>query len=180
MPQDNDSTARPAGLGLPVVSKDVGRTWVDDVPGLAEKRREVARHFVDCKRETSGDVETTRYEPFRGQLEELFERGIVGIEPLADRVLVRAVLPTDASGGGVQMLTQDSRRLILQQVVAVGPGCAKWFEENGHPADYLAPGDFVWVLVTVADRLATKDKSVRLMTVRASYIASKITLKKPR
>jgi hypothetical protein len=177
VPQDNESNPRSIVPGMPLVGANLGRSWIDDVPGLKERRRDTARKFTQEKRSAAGDVEIVTYEGYEGQIEEMFERGLVDVEPEGDRLLLRAVLTGDANDN-VLRLAQDSRQLLLQEVVAVGPDCQRYWESKGYSAErMLKPGDFCWVLSTVADRLATKSKVVRLLTVRCEYVAAKITLR---
>lgn len=147
---------------------------------LRERRRGVARKFMkEAVTELPGGHTVSQFRQFDGGLEEMLELGLIDIKPMADRVLLRVVLPSDGaaaeSAGGIHVGEQDLRQFILQQVVAVGPGCAAFWD--AHKQEHLQPGDFVWVLSTVADRMSTKDWKTRLMTVRAEYIASKVILR---
>lgn len=158
---------------------DLGRTWVDDIPGLRARRRATALRFcsVVTIEQPNGLPPIEITSTWKGGLEEGHERGLVRLEPQGDRVLLRSIVAEDATkpGGIVPPWEQDARRLMLQEVIAVGPGCAQWYDKMGVPEPArLHAGDFCWCLSTVADRLATMDRTLRLMTVRVEYIAAKV------
>lgn len=148
----------------------VGSTWVEGVPDLKERRRDDALHFTEDR----GGAQR----PYEGGLEEMLERGLCTLEPQGKRILLRGILPEDAISTGLTQLAYDSRRMILEKVLAVGPGCERYFEDNDYTdAQKIKPGDFVWVLSTVADRLSSRDKSCRLWTVPIKWVAARAIVK---
>lgn len=177
MPQDN-APSNPANI---VSNESVGRSWVDDVPGLAERRRAIAARFTirttqpaDERVEGSKPITTAR--AYDGGLEEMLERGMIAIEPMGDRVLLRGIMPEDASDD-VKQLPFDGRRVVASELLALGVGAPEAFRRAGFTDETMPkPGQVFWVLTTVADRLASKNKTVRLMTVRAEHLGARIHL----
>lgn len=186
MPADDAKAPEGANPNGIVHNESVGRSWVDDVPGLRERRAKLSAPFVRVRvtvddRDPDNVITAKVAQEHEGGIEELHERGLVDIEPIGERLLLRGVMPEDAvDAAGVKQPDYDGRRALLHEVVALGPAAAPWLLANGYTAEtMLKPGDLVWVLTTVADRLAQKNKTVRYITVPARYIGVRVTLKAP-
>lgn len=147
----------------------LGETWVERMPEVQARRRQTACLFSE-----HGDGESWAAVP--GGLEELYERGLVAIEPQGARVLIRGVLEADARESGLWTPMLNPRDAIVFEVLALGPGCPKFFGEHGYTDEQrIKPGDFVWVLSTVTDRMANKSRDCRLWTVDIAYCPSRVT-----
>lgn len=163
------------GSALPVIparpltaSEGVGATWV--TPELRAERRADVAPFIDP---ANGSA-------YRGGLDEMVAKGLAIIEPQGARVLVRALIPEDFADSALWQPEYDARSAIMYKVLAVGPGCARWWKKQGYtPEQYLKPGDFTHILTTVADRLSSRNKTVRQWTVKAKYIAGRVVIVKP-
>ncbi len=163
--------------GTPMIPENLGKTWMSQE--LQARRRATARLFTQEKTQEAGGITVTSHVVYEGGLEEMHELGLIDIEPQLDRILFRVVLPEDAADAGLLQRQYDSRMAILQQVIAVGPGCKKVWDAHDVPEEKrLKPGDFTWILSTVADRMTSRDKTVRYMTVKVEYVGSKI-IRKP-
>lgn len=146
--------------------EQIGETWVTDA--LKERRRADALHFCEV-----GETGIAR--PYEGEIEQMIELGRVTVMPEGDRVLTSAVLPEDAQGGGLVQLAYDSRKALCHKVLAVGPGVKAWQDAHAYSeAERIKPGDFVWILATVSDRMSQRDKTCRLWTTRIEHIGARI------
>jgi hypothetical protein len=150
------------------VSDDVGKTWVTD--DLRARRRADALLFTELV-----DGQRRKYE---GEIQEMIERGVVEVQPEADRVLTCAVLAGDAHDTKLWQPEYDSRDAVAHRVLAIGPGVRAFEDRHGYSeAERLKVGDYVWILATVADRMSARDKTCRLWTTRREHISLRFTPK---
>lgn len=117
--------------------------------------------------------------PFKraaGEIEELHETGAIDFVPLGKRILVRAVLAADAYAFAHG--AYDARQAIVHKVLALGDGVERYWNRKEVPVTHrFAPGDLVYVLSTVADRMSKTDKACRLWTVDVRDVSGIVKLK---
>ncbi len=144
-------------------AKAAGTTSAWVTPELAERRRAAAAPFKAAT----------------GEIEELSETGAVDLVPLGKRVLCRAVLAEDAYAAFVHV-PYDARKAIVHEVIALGDGVARyWDKRQVPPQSRFAPGDLVYVLSTVADRLSKTDRACRLWTVDVRDVSAIVRIRRP-
>lgn len=152
-----------------VASPNLGDTWV--TPEISESRRKAARDFCEARNGV--------WQGFRGGLEEMAERGLATLRPMGDRVLTVAILAQDAADGALHQPVYNSREAIIHKVIALGAGCAAWYDKQAVPeADRIKPGDYVSILATVADNVSAVDRSCRYWTTRIEHIGCRVDVAK--
>lgn len=121
----------------------------------------------------------------KGDIHVLHAAQTIAIRPYGCRVLLRAILPEDASFTGVGV-PYDSRQAVAHEVIDIGGGVERWLDDAGVPDDardkrslrrrlhtWLTgrgvrersrprAGDHLFLLSTAADRASKTDKTCRL------------------
>ena len=103
--------------------------------------------------------------PFKvGDIEGLYERGLIDCVPLGKRVLCRAILAQDAYD--LSHVPYDARQAVVHEVLALGDGVERWWDKREvPPSRRFGAGDTIYVLSTVSDRVSKTDKACRLWLV---------------
>lgn len=130
-----------------------GPKW--HTPEILERRKAAARPYV-------GAV---------GELEQLHEEGKITLLPQGRRVLLRAILASDVSDltAGV---AYDARQAVAHEIVAFGPGCPKWWDNEGIPVDKRPRvGQHCWAPSAAIDRASKTDRACRLWSCKIDDIA---------
>ena len=105
-----------------------------------------------------------------GSPAQLHEAGVINLRPHGPRLLLRAILAEDAFAVG-QDIPYDARGAVAHEVIAVGAGCAKWYDDNMiGEADRVKVGQHVFIVAAAADRASKTDRAVRIWICRVDHI----------
>lgn len=129
-------------------------TWVTDE--VRQKRADAAALYRDAK----------------GEIEGLYETGKIKPKVQGRRVLLRAILATDGKELA-EGVASDMRQAIAHEILAFGPGCRKWWEEQGiSESDWPRVGQHVFAITAAIDLVSKKDRECRLCTARIDDISA--------
>lgn len=107
-----------------------------------------------------------------GEIEQLYETGKIKPKVQGRRVLLRAILVTDGRDLADGVVT-DMRQAIAHEILAFGPGCRKWWEEQGiSESDWPRVGQHVFAITAAIDLVSKKDRECRLCTARIDDISA--------
>lgn len=107
-----------------------------------------------------------------GEIEQLYETGKIKPKVQGRRVLLRAILVTDGRDLADGVVT-DMRQAIAHEILAFGPGCRKWWEEQGiSESDRPRVGQHVFAITAAIDLVSKKDRECRLCTARIDDISA--------
>ena len=112
------------------------------------------------------------YASATGEIEELIETGQITALVQGRRVLLRAILPTDVSAMA-QGVLRDMRQAVAHEILAFGPGCEKWWDEGGIPADKRPKvGQHCFVITAAVDLVSKRDRECRLCSCRIDDVTA--------
>lgn len=107
-----------------------------------------------------------------GEIEQLYETGKIKPKVQGRRVLLRAILVTDGRDLAEGVVT-DMRQAIAHEILAFGPGCRKWWEEQGiSESDWPRVGQHVFAITAAIDLVSKKDRECRLCTTRIDDVSA--------
>lgn len=110
-------------------------------------------------------------ELYAQQIETLHETGHARIRPRGEKVLLRAILKTDAMETGID--DYDMRQAAAFEIVDIGAGVPLWESDHGVvDGDNVKPGQHCFVHSACIDRLSKDDLSVRLCLVHVEDISA--------
>lgn len=107
-----------------------------------------------------------------GELEQLYEEGKIDLRPQGRRVLLRAILASDVSSM-TRGMAYDARQSVAHEILAFGPGCAKWYDDQGiDNGDRPKVGQHCFVLSACLDRVSKTDRSCRLWMCKIDDVSA--------
>ncbi len=114
--------------------------------------------------------EQLRAQPYKfDDVDQLHEKGVINLRPHGDRLLLRAIRRQDAFS--IAQTTIDARDCNCHEVLAVGAGCAAWYEKNGIPEEArVKVGQHVFIVAAATDRASKVDRGVRIWGARAEHV----------
>lgn len=111
------------------------------------------------------------YKGVVGGLEQMHRRGQIVLQPQGERVLLCAILQTDAYELGLG--GYDARQAIAHEIVAFGPGCyGYWDGLKIGPDQRPKIGQHCFVSSAAADRVSKTDKACRFWTAHIKDVSA--------